>query len=148
MFIVLALSFSNSLDKSQGTTAESILLQKTRKSPKASSRKCQGQGLGSGFFIRTPGAKKIRRNTVQRVLQYIVDAATEMQGTCPLGGQAPTFQATVLTCKSSEVHPKRCTVADGGVRGSKSVHIKIKPVLKKPTVESMLQNGIWLYSRK
>ena len=34
MFIVLALSFSNGLNKSQGTAAESILLQMTRKSAK------------------------------------------------------------------------------------------------------------------
>lgn len=36
---------------------------------------------------------------------HIVDAATEMQSPCLLGGKASTFQATALTRKSFEVPP-------------------------------------------
>jgi len=49
--------------------------------------------------------RKYRGILYKGYFSHIVDAATEMQSICLLGGKASTFQATALTSKSLEVHP-------------------------------------------
>lgn len=77
MLIVLALSSSNILDKSQGAAAEMVLLQFTRKA--AQLQAANGKdGVGNRAYIRRSDPKKTQRDTVQRYFSYTMDAATEM----------------------------------------------------------------------
>lgn len=105
MFIVLALSFSNSLDKSQGAAAESILLQITRKSAELQAENAKDGGQGVDSASEHQMLRKYGGPLYRGYFSHTVDAASEMQNACPLGGKALTFQATALTRKIFEVHP-------------------------------------------
>lgn len=81
MFIVLALSSSNILDKSQGVAAEDDPAAICKKISAASSRKWQGQGLGNRAYIRMLECQMLRnhREHCTEILGLnTVDAATEM----------------------------------------------------------------------
>lgn len=70
MFIVLALSSSNILDKSQGAAAEIILLQSARKSVQLQAENGR-TGAGEQSLhrnVRMSDAKEPQRSTIQRYL--------------------------------------------------------------------------------
>lgn len=70
-------------------------------------------------------------------VSHTVDAATGVQSTRPLGGQASTYPATVLACQSRGTLTS--TPADGRHRGSTRVHADTAPVLKSPLQKASLQ---------
>lgn len=122
--MVPALSFSNILKKSQGAAAN------YKKSNLTLSRKCQGRELGSRCHKRTPMLRKWGEILDTGYYSHTVDAATRVQRTHSLGGQASTYPATVLACQARGTLTS--TPADGGHRGSKCVHTDAEPVLKSP----------------